>query len=106
MITVRMHLPRAHDGSSDQEDREFQKKLAELIHVRASRKQLGEKFVRVIAFVKAGSDYEPPAIDFEFVGNNHHGARHSAGPFIRDLAAELRAMLGFPPMRVSETDWL
>lgn len=105
MITVRMHLPPAHDRSSDQEDREFQKKLAELVASRASRRQLGDRFVRVLPGAKAESDWEPLALDFEFTGNNHHGAEYSAGPFIRDLAAELRAQLGYPPMRISKIEW-
>lgn len=105
MISVRMNLPRAHLKSSHQEDRDFQKKLSERVVARANRKQLGDRFVRVIPVVKAGSDVEPLAIDFEFTGSNHHGAGYAAEPFIQDLATELRAELDYPAVRVRKDDF-
>ena len=105
MITVTAFLPRAHEESSRSEDLQFQKELVELVRSRANRKQLGDRFVRIGRIVEAGGDDEPAGIDFEFTGDNSHGAQHTVEPFIRDLAAELRAKLGYRPMLVSKVNW-
>lgn len=105
MITVPIYLPPAHEKSSRSEDLQFQKELVELVRSRASRKQLGDRFVRIVRIVEASGGGEPTGIDFEFTGDNSHGAQHTIEPFIRDLAAELRAKLGYPPILISKVNW-
>lgn len=104
MISIRMHLPLAHQKCSEQENRDFQRQFIELVKVRANRRQLGDRFVRVVAVVKSASDDEPAGIDFEFTGRNHLGTEQVLMPFLQDLAAELRAALGYPPLRIVRID--
>lgn len=105
MITVRMYFPIARANSSDHENEAFQRKFVELVASRANRRQLGDKFVRIVPAMRTKFAAEPPGIDFEFTGNNEHGASKLLEAFRQDLASELRASLGYPELRVSKADW-
>jgi hypothetical protein len=97
MLTIRWDFPhlsprRYSEDRFDPEDHQFHREILDIVKVRATRKQLGQKFDGY-QFVMDGDD-RLAEIQFHFLGGNNHGAYHTVSPFMRDLVVELRAKRG------------
>lgn len=97
MFTYRIDFLFWHDDIQSDDGHQFCKELADRLAKRASRKQLGDRFNRVVTVVD--STGYPIAAEFEFTGSNRHAADRDCLALMRDIAVDLRAERGLAPIQ-------